>query len=282
MCDLNANTCKICGSFQLRIVDHTAKCIQCGTLLYYPYPEDASDGDACWNQEQSLRWYTQSAFLNHMNFTHMTQFALDVTWQGKEFDALDYGGGGGQFALVLKSHCPLANVYITDVGDNSLLNQYKPLNKQIPFHSFNTDSTRSDAIFLNDVFEHVADPSSVLKLLMQKLNDGGQIFIDTPKQFWIYPVTRLLSRKIHSKLLKGTVSRMHLQIWSKASFQAVVRNAGLRIVKYKELSEFTMPADYYMRNMGIQNPLLKLAGRALYSSARFIAKNKIAALLEKA
>ena len=132
---------------------------------------------------------------------------------------------------------------------------------------------------MNDVFEHVSDPLFVLKQLAGKLRVGGKVFIDTPKQFWIYPFTKLFSRAIYTKVLRGTVSIAHLQIWSKKSFEMVVRESGLVISKYEETSEYTMPADFYMKNMGITNPILRLAGRVFYGNAKWLAKNKILCVL---
>jgi hypothetical protein len=40
-----------------------------------------------------------------------------------------------------------------------------------------------------------------------------------------------------------------------------------------------MPAGYYLRNMGVRNPLLRLAARAFYATAPWTARNKIMALL---
>ena len=183
--------------------------------------------------------------------------------------------GGGQFALVFKSHFPLATVYITDISDESLLEEWRPLNVQIPFAEFAGDARTFDVIFLNDVFEHVSDPGQILTQLAGKLKPGGRIFIDTPKQFWIYPVTAVLSKPLYTKVLRGTVSAAHLQIWSKTSFDHVVKESGLRISRYEELSEYTMPPEYYMKNMRITNPVMKLAGRIFYANAKRIANNKI-------
>jgi 2-polyprenyl-3-methyl-5-hydroxy-6-metoxy-1,4-benzoquinol methylase len=134
---------------------------------------------------------------------------------------------------------------------------------------------------LNDVFEHVRDPEFVLKQLAGKLKSGGKLFIDTPKQFWIYPVTRVVSKSLYTKVLNGTVSIAHLQIWSKKSFELVVRKSGLKISKYKEISEYTMPAGFYLKNMGIANPILKLLGFVFYRNAKWFAKNKIVCVLSK-
>ena len=150
---------------------------------------------------------------------------------------------------------------------------------QIPFGSFSKDATKFDFIFLNDVFEHVSDPGFVLKQLAGKLKTGGKLFIDTPRQFWIYPFTKLMSKSLYTKVLRGTVSTAHLQIWSRKSFEFVVRESGLKVRKYEESSEYTMPADFYLDNMGIRNPILRFAGRVFYGNARWLAKNKIVCVL---
>lgn len=243
-------------------------------LLYWPYPKSDS-GEFNWPPESVLEWYSKSSFYNHSNFTNMLRFTMDESFKGRKLDILDYGGGGGQFALVCRSHFPEAKVYITDISDGSLLEEWKPLNTQIPFTDFANDQRKFDIIFMNDVFEHVSDPLFVLKQLSEKLKRGGTIFIDTPKQFWIYPVTKLLSKTLYTKVLKGTVSTAHLQIWSRQSFEFAVNECGLSISKYVEESEYTMPADFYMNNMGIKNPLMRLVGSLFYRNSRHVAKNKI-------
>ena len=226
-----------------------------------------------------LSWYSRSSFYNHVNFTNMIRFVMDESCKGNQLDILDYGGGGGQFSLVCKSHFPEATVYITDISDESLLNEWAALNNQIPFKDFSNDCKKFDFIFMNDVFEHVSDPVFVLKQMASKLKSNGKIFIDTPKQFWIYPFTKLLSRSLYTKVLRGTVSLNHLQIWSKKSFDFVVNESGLRITKYEEVSEYTMPADHYLDAMDVKNPIMRLAGRVFYGNAKLLAKNKILCVL---
>ena len=281
---MQQSKCKICGSPSLVIFAHTAKCDNCGVMLYYPYPADDSQLQSnsegkTWSRDQVLGWYSKAAFHNHTNFTNMIRFAMDESYQGKKISILDYGGGGGQFALVCKSHFPEADVYITDFSDESLLLEWSGSNIQIPFGSFSKDTMKFDFIFLNDVFEHVSDPGFVLKQLAGKVKTGGKLFIDTPKQFWIYPFTKLVSKSLYTKVLRGTVSTAHLQIWSKKSFELVVRESGLKVSKYEESSEYTMPADFYLDNMRIRNRILRLFGRVFYGNARWLAKNKIVCVL---
>ena len=277
---MKKDCCKICGSSSLTIFAHTAKCNSCGVLLYYPYPADdveliASGAGKAWTRKDVLNWYSKSSFYNHVNFTSMLRFTLDESCKNKKLDILDYGGGGGQFALICKSHFPESTVYITDISDESLLDEWRCMNVQLPFSNFDQDKVKFDYIFLNDVFEHVSDPL----LVLGQLKSGGKIFIDTPKQFWLYPITSFLSKTLYAKVLRGTVSTAHLQIWSRYSFNFIVKKSRLKVVAYEESSEYTMPAGFYMKNMGITNPLLKFMGHIFYKNAKWLAKNKIVSVL---
>lgn len=278
--------CKICGGGDLTFYAHTASCRNCGVLLYWPYPksDDAivAEGEVkAWPVESTLDWYSRSSFLNHDNFTSMLRFASDDSMKHRTLDILDYGGGGGQFALVCKSHFPQSNVFITDIVDDALLEEWKPFNTQILFNKFAEDNTKFDVIFLNDVFEHVSDPVKVLTQLAGKLKESGRIFIDTPRQFWVYPFTKWFAKNLYTKILRGTVTIYHLQIWSKTAFETAVQSSDLKIVKYEETSEYTMPARFYLDNMGITNPVVRFFGGLFYRNAKYIAKNKIQCTLEK-
>ena len=77
----------------------------------------------------------------------------------------------------------------------------------------------------------------------------------------------------------GTVSKAHLQIWSKESFYYVANKSGLKVDKYKIVSEYTMPAEHYLRNFGIKNKALIMLGKLFYKFAGVFSKNKIMAVL---
>jgi len=209
----------------------------------------------------------------------MALYALSDLDRQINLQVLDYGGGGGQFALVLKSLFPRADIYIVDMQNARLLDQFRPLNIQIKFEDFESNPLKFDYIFMNDVFEHVSDPVGVLKTLRIKLNNGGRIFIDTPRHFWLYSVTKFFSKKIHTKLLRGTVDHDHQQIWSKRSFKIAINSAGFRIQKFSRLSEYTQGADFYLNNMGIKSGTARYAGKFFYFMAPLIARNKIMAVV---
>lgn len=278
-----ATACKLCGCDRLVRFGHTARCRGCGAMLYYPYPtpnllphNNFKDGRP-WDGYEA--WYYAAASRNHTNFTNQLRFAAEGWATDFAGDVLDYGGGGGQFALVVSSHFPNVTTWFTDINQNALLRQWRPFNRPIPFSEFPRDPTKFDAIFLNDVYEHVESPHEVMRLLATKLKPGGRVFVDTPKVFWLYPLLRIANRRLYARLCRGTISRSHLQIWTRRAFETVTRAGGLRIERYRECSELTMPATYYLDLMGIRQPLLRLLGRVFHRSVHVLARNKIMAVL---
>jgi hypothetical protein len=84
---------------------------------------------------------------------------------------------------------------------------------------------------------------------------------------------------MQAKVLRGTVDADHQQIWTTKSFNLAAEKAGLSVARLKLLSEYTQGAAYYLNNMGIRNPLVRLAGPAFIASAPYVARNKILAVL---
>jgi len=276
----NCKNCKICNFELNEFIDHTAKCSNCGVLLYYPYPNSEEIDSAFMSEEQGYEWYANSFERKIKGFSDVITFAINSVDQ-KEYHILDYGGASGQFALIFKSFFPKSKIYITDINDNSLFKEYTSFNNQIKFNEFKDNEKKFDLIFLNDVYEHVEDPVKLLSILRGKLNSNGTIFVDTPRQFWIYPLFRLLNNYIYKKILKGTVSRAHLQIWTNRSFQISLEKSNLKIVKKKYYSELTQDPAYYVKGMSINNKFLK--NIILFSTTIFLFtfKNKIFAVLKK-
>tara|TARA_Y100000816_G_C26071056_1_gene563382 strand:- start:255 stop:1103 length:849 start_codon:yes stop_codon:yes gene_type:complete len=272
--------CKICNSLLNEFVDHTAKCSICGVLLYFPYPNKNQLESVFLNEEQNYEWYANSFTRKLNGFRDIITFVIEGTEQ-KEYRVLDYGGASGQFALIFKTFFPKSEVFITDINDNSLFEEYKSLNNQIKFNEFENDQTKFDIIFLNDVYEHVEDPLYLISVLEKKLNKNGKIFIDTPRQFWIYPLFRKINSYIYKKILRGTVSAAHLQIWTNYSFELSLKNTDLKIFKKKYYTELTQDPDYYIRGMNINNKIIKSILVFLAGLMLFTFRNKIFAVLKK-
>ena len=293
----NNENCKICNSSQLKIIYHVAICKNCNVLLSYPYPESdeeifyqkkyskdniATSSVKDETQRKQEEYYLNSGELNLKNFNQMIKYAVKKKRKSDKINVLDFGGGGGQFASIFKNLYPHSKVYITDMFEDKLLDIYKNLNIQIKYENFTEDQEKFDFIFLNDVFEHLSDPIANLVLLKKKLKDeNSKIFIDTPKSFWLYSFVSLINSKIYKKLLEGTVDQDHQQIWSKKSFYIAVTKAGLKVENYNQITEFTQPPQYYLKNMKIKNIFIKIVGHIFYFFAPICAQNKIISTLKK-
>ena len=292
----NIQNCKICDSAKLKIIYHVAICKNCGVHLFYPYPEDdeeilsnnkyskdniAINENKKQTQKRQLDYLLKSGDLNISNFKRMINYTIPKSQKNKKIKILDYGGGSGQFAKVCKMIYPSSEIYITDLYDEKLLEDFKKYNNQIKFNKFENNDVKFDFIFLNDVFEHLSNPIKVLKLLKQKLkSEDSKIFIDTPKIFWIYDFFSNLNTGIYKKILKGTIDQDHQQIWSKKSFHLAIEKSDLKVEKYKELTEFTQPAAFYLDAMKIENFLTRIMGKIFYFLAPIIARNKIISVLK--
>jgi len=253
--------------------------MECGVLLFYPYPEKKALVEYP-DQDSAYKWYSRASNSNYDIFRHAINFTVTDEDRNKTISLLDFGGGGGQFALPCKFFMPKCTVYIVDVSDVALLNGWQSMYCQIKFYDFERDQTKFDYIFLNDVFEHLTDPLSTLKTLKEKLTEGGKIFIDTPRQFWIYPISKLFSKILYKKVLRGTVSEAHLQIWSFKSFRKIIRDSGLEIEKYNEAYEMTMDPEFYLKNMGFDNKITKAIVQVIFRLLKVFIRNKIFCVLK--
>ena len=122
---MNKISCKICGSSKVKKYQHTLKCKSCGCLLYYPYPvitATNSEMNRTAKSEYAMSWYSRSAIRNHHNFTNMFEFAVEnmTSHYFQKIKILDFGGGGGQFAMIVKSFLPNAEVFALDVSEQAL------------------------------------------------------------------------------------------------------------------------------------------------------------------
>ena len=67
----------------------------------------------------------------------------------------------------------------------------------------------------------------------------------------------------------------------KKSFYVIISDSGLIVEKYKEITEFTQPASFYLNSMKIENFYLRLLGRIFYFFASVIVRNKIISILKE-
>lgn len=101
-----------------------------------------------------------------------------------------------------------------------------------------------DAIVLNDVIEHVAEPDRLVEILGAMLKPGGRLFISTPNgEAFIYLIGRCLFNTVgRIKLLDKLYLPYHEWYFSPSSLAKLVKAKGLKVASHRlvefPLSEF--------------------------------------------
>jgi 2-polyprenyl-3-methyl-5-hydroxy-6-metoxy-1,4-benzoquinol methylase len=90
-------------------------------------------------------------------------------------------------------------------------------------------SDRFDVVLMGDVLEHMVDPSSLLVRAASLLAPGGSVVISIPNVSHGSVRLALLQGRWQYKD-RGLLDRTHLRFFTRPSVEALVRDAGLRIV----------------------------------------------------
>lgn len=144
---------------------------------------------------------------------------------------LDVGCGAGRFAHSLKT--PGREVWGIEIHrdegqkaaqllDRVLIGDVCSLLTELP-------DARFDAIYFNDVLEHLVDPYSLLRQIQVKLRPQGVILVSLPNVRYIRNLFHLLVKKDWTYVDHGVLDRTHLRFFTLKSAQNVFRDAGLEI-----------------------------------------------------
>lgn len=90
-------------------------------------------------------------------------------------------------------------------------------------------SDRFDVVLMGDVLEHMADPAALLLRAASLLNPGGSVVISIPNVGHGSVRLALLQGRWQYKD-RGLLDRTHLRFFTRPAVEALVRDAGLRIV----------------------------------------------------
>ena len=87
-----------------------------------------------------------------------------------------------------------------------------------------------EAIIYGDVLEHLADPHSVLVALNRTLAPGGIVIVSVPNvaHLWVR-LSLLMGRFDYAD--RGILDRTHLRFYTRRTFTALLRGAGLAIAE---------------------------------------------------
>jgi glycosyltransferase involved in cell wall biosynthesis len=111
-------------------------------------------------------------------------------------------------------------------------------------------------IVAGDVLEHVIDPHQLLTDIAGRLADGGEILVSVPNFAHWYPRARVASGRFDYDR-RGPLDHGHVRFFTRASFERLVHNSGLRIVERRTVGS---PFDVLDRGDG-SGPLGRVARR---------------------
>lgn len=142
---------------------------------------------------------------------------------------LDVGCGKGDFAAALKKQPSVEEVWGVDISSSSIEHAKSLLDTALctdltedvsvlPDHHF-------DAIYFNDMLEHIVDPKSLLQDLASKLSDDGVVIASIPNIRHFKVLLMLLKDKDFKYEQAGVMDETHLRFFTKKSMVRLFESA---------------------------------------------------------
>jgi 2-polyprenyl-3-methyl-5-hydroxy-6-metoxy-1,4-benzoquinol methylase len=186
---------------------------------------------------------------------------------------LDVGCGEGNFGALLKkgANC---TVWGTDIDAKSIEVASTKLDKTMAGNiSDQLDlipNNYFDAIFFNDVLEHLIDPYSLLKNISSKLSDKGVVIASIPNIRHFRYMMRLVIDREWQYEESGVLDKTHLRFFTKKSMVRMFEENGYEVISVTPINKTKS-----MRPIFVHLLTLGLLGREIsYLQFVVIAKKK--------
>ncbi|MHC0442832.1 class I SAM-dependent methyltransferase [Flavobacterium sp. 3-210] len=164
---------------------------------------------------------------------------------------LEIGCGNGAFGAMLKKggNREVWGIELMDkegkeaqkVLDHVFIGKCEDLLNNLPDNYF-------DAIFCNDVLEHIFDPYSLLKLLKQKLSDNGSVISSIPNIRYHNEFRMFLFSKDWKYAKYGVMDFTHMRFFTGKSIRRMYEDAGYEVKKHEGINK-TKSIKPYLLNI---------------------------------
>jgi 2-polyprenyl-3-methyl-5-hydroxy-6-metoxy-1,4-benzoquinol methylase len=152
---------------------------------------------------------------------------------------LDIGCSNGSFAEIIKKQNN-AEVWGIEYMEEHGIEAMKKLDKVFigMCEDFieNLPDNYFDAIYFNDVLEHLVDPNKVLEIVKQKLSSTGVVISSIPNIRFYKSLRKVLINKDWKYEDHGTMDRTHLRFFTKKSIRRMYEDLGYNIVKHEGIN----------------------------------------------
>jgi 2-polyprenyl-3-methyl-5-hydroxy-6-metoxy-1,4-benzoquinol methylase len=153
---------------------------------------------------------------------------------------LDVGCGNGAFAEALKD-ITNAEVWGIEYMEDQAKIALGKLDKVFsgPCENFLDELPDNyfDAIYFNDVLEHLVDPYMVLDKIKNKLTNNGVVISSIPNVRHHKTFLKTLFRKDWKYLDHGVMDRTHLRFFTGKSIRAMYEDLGYTVLLHKGLNK---------------------------------------------
>lgn len=154
--------------------------------------------------------------------------------------ALDIGCGGGAFGALLKqqTNCEVWGIEPNKIAaDMAVPKLDKVINGLFAKEMPELNGKKFDAIFFNDVLEHLTAPDETLADCYNLLNKDGYIISSIPNIRWYPVILSLLRYKDFKYADAGVMDKTHLRFFTKNSMIRLFNNAGYKVLKIEGINK---------------------------------------------
>lgn len=154
--------------------------------------------------------------------------------------ALDVGCGGGAFGVLLKQqvNCEVWGIEPNKTAaDTAAANLDKAINGLFTKDMPELAGKKFDAIFFNDVLEHLPVPDETLADCHNLLNDNGYIIASIPNIRWYPVMLSLLRYKDFKYENAGVMDKTHLRFFTKKSMVRLFNDAGYKVLTIEGINK---------------------------------------------
>jgi 2-polyprenyl-3-methyl-5-hydroxy-6-metoxy-1,4-benzoquinol methylase len=157
---------------------------------------------------------------------------------GNAKTVLDVGCSNGAFAFAIKqkNKAELWGIEpMTTFANQATKKIDKVLNCSIEDALKDLPDNYFDAIYFNDILEHLIDPYSTLEDIKSKLKTDGKIISSIPNIRYFRTFFKLIFKGEWTYQDRGILDRTHLRFFTKKSIIDMYENAGYIIEKHEGL-----------------------------------------------
>jgi 2-polyprenyl-3-methyl-5-hydroxy-6-metoxy-1,4-benzoquinol methylase len=153
---------------------------------------------------------------------------------------LDVGCGNGAFGIALKTQRS-CKVWGIEPNKQAAAEAGKKLDKVINglfmLGMPELENQKFDAIFFNDVLEHLVDPEEALLACKKLLSENGRVIASIPNIRWYPVILSLLRYKDFKYELAGVMDETHLRFFTAKSMRRLFEDSGYSVLKIEGINK---------------------------------------------